>query len=891
MRVISAMLLLGLHSLLAQGTAFTYQGRLDDTGNLANGLYDLQFSVFDAATGGTMLAGPLVLSSVGMTNGLFTVTLDFGSGVFTGPARWLEIGARTNGVSLFTTLSPRQQVTPTPYAITAENLNGVLNGSSLSGTYGNPIILNNPSDQFTGTFNGNGSGLGGVNAANLGGLGPGSFWQLGGNNPTAGQFLGSLNNQPLELHINGMRGLRLEPASFGAPNVIGGSPNNFIDPGVSGAFIGSGGATNYIGQVYSNHIAADFGVIGGGYQNTIQGSSSASFIGGGYQNTIQQFVIGSFIGAGDQNSVSVPRSFVGGGNNNSIQGSFADLPSFIEGGSANTIQNNCSQSVVTGGANNSIQTGSTQSIIGGGNNNVIQGSALQSIIGGGRNNLLKTNSNQSVIAGGSYNTIDANSPSSTIGGGAGNWIETNAANSTIAGGSGHVIGPGANNSVIGGGDIHQVFSAFSSIAGGFNNSIGPGAGGSFIGGGYSVAIATNSTLSVIGGGDWNVIQFNSDHSCIGGGGKNLIQSGTSSATISGGTNNVIGTNCAWSSIGGGYWNSIQALSGDSTIAGGALNVIQPNSTECTIGGGVDNIISGSYQNFSTANVIAGGGGNLAGPGNLYVVCQYASVGGGLQNNAEGSYSTIPGGYLNWSPGELSFAAGCRAKAVNNGAFVWADSQNADFNSSRNNQFAVRAGGGAYMEVSGSSGLNPAALEVNSTSGNGVALYALQNSSDATAVFVNDGSGDIIRGFSGATGGNLVFETLNTGTVIAYAFVTSSDRNVKAGFEPVEPRELLEKVVSLPITRWHYTNDVATPHLGPMAQDFYAAFHIGLDDKHIATVDEGGVALAAIQGLNQKLEEKLSAKDAELHELEQKNEALQNRLDHLEELVRSLSDKE
>jgi hypothetical protein len=841
-RVIIGMLLLGLRSLLAQGTAFTYQGRLNDTGNMANGLYDLQFSVFDAATGGTTLAGPLILSSVGMTNGLFTVTLDFGSGVFTGPARWLEIGARTNGVSLFTTLSPRQQVTPTPYAITAENLNGVVSGSSLSGTYGNPITLNNPSDQFTGTFNGNGSGLSGVNAANLGGLGSGSFWQLGGNNPAAGQFLGSLNNQPLELHINGMRGLRLEPASYGAPNVIGGSPNNFIEAGVSGAFIGSGGATNYIGQVYSNHIAADFGVIGGGYQNTIQGSSSASFIGGGYQNTVQQFVIGSFIGAGDQNSVSVPRSFIGGGNNNSIQGSFADLPSFIGGGSANTIQNNCSQSVITGGANNSIQTGSAQSLIGGGNNNVIQ-SAAQSVVVGGRNNLLKTNSNQSVIVGGSYNTVDANSPSSTIGGGSYNWIETNTVNCTIAGGSGHVIGPGAIYAFIGAGEIHQVFSSFSTIAGGFNNTIAPGAGGSFVGGGYNGAIATNSPLSVIGGGDGNSIQLGADHAFIGGGSNNVIGVYESGATIGGGIANLA-TGGLWGTVGGGVQNT--SAGWGTTVAGGA-------------------------QNFS--------GGS------------YSAVLGGMRNVATGGGASVLNGEYNLAQGNLSLACGYAAQALHPGTFVWADYGNTTFSSTRNNQFAVRASGGVYMNVSGSSGLNPAALEVNSTSGNGVALYAHQNSSDATAVFVNDGAGDIIRGFSGATGGNLVFETLNTGSVIAYAFVTFSDRNVKAGFERVNTDEVLRKVAALPITRWHFTNDVATPHLGPMAQDFHAAFNLGADDKHIATVDEGGVALAAIQGLNRKLEEKLNAKDAQLHQLEQQNASLQHRLDRLEELVRSLSDKE
>ena len=83
----------------AQGTAFTYQGRLNDGGSPATGLYDLEFVVYDALYGGNPVAVPLTNSATGVTNGLFTVTLDFGSGVFTGPARWLQIVCATNGTA------------------------------------------------------------------------------------------------------------------------------------------------------------------------------------------------------------------------------------------------------------------------------------------------------------------------------------------------------------------------------------------------------------------------------------------------------------------------------------------------------------------------------------------------------------------------------------------------------------------------------------------------------------------------------------------------------------------------------------------------------------------------------------------------------------------------
>jgi len=83
---------------------------------------------------------------------------------------------------------------------------------------------------------------------------------------------------------------------------------------------------------------------------------------------------------------------------------------------------------------------------------------------------------------------------------------------------------------------------------------------------------------------------------------------------------------------------------------------------------------------------------------------------------------------------------------------------------------------------------------------------------------------------------------------------------------VDARSVLERVAALPIQTWNYTNDPpSVRHLGPMAQDFHAAFALnGEDDKHIADVDEGGVALAAIKALNQKVEER----DTEIRQLKQ-----------------------
>jgi hypothetical protein len=129
----------------AQGTAFMYQGRLNVNGAAANGSYDLTFSLFAVNSSGSAIAGPLTNSATTVSNGLFTVTLDFGS-VFNGTNYWLEIAVQTNSGSGFTTLHPRQALLPVPYAIfagTAGNMSGTLSSAQLSG--------NLPGAQINGT--------------------------------------------------------------------------------------------------------------------------------------------------------------------------------------------------------------------------------------------------------------------------------------------------------------------------------------------------------------------------------------------------------------------------------------------------------------------------------------------------------------------------------------------------------------------------------------------------------------------------------------------------------------------------------------------------------------------------------------------------------------------
>ena len=491
--VVSAFVILFSASIFAQGTAFTYQGQLQNNGAPANGSYDLQFILFTTNQFGFPAAPILTNAAVTVNNGLFTTTLDFGGGVFTGTNFWLDISVRTNGNGAFTDLSPRQPLTPAPYAITAETAETV----------------------------------------------------------------------------NNLSGLTVQQNTNGSPNLIGGSPVNFVSAGFIGATIAGGGAISFDGASYTNSVTSDFGTVSGGNANT------ASYYG-------------------------------------------------------------------------------------------------------------------------------------TVGGGGGN---------------------------------------------------------------------TSRGL------------------------------------------------------------------------------------------------------------------------------EFATVGGGEDNTSGGSWATVPGGKDNFAVGDYSFAAGRQAQALHQGAFVLADSQNAAFSSTANDQYLIRAQGGVGINTNNPNGaslsvagnrtgvapnafMNPIVVFENTSTavGSSPALRVIVDGGDspsgALTVSAN-GTGNIAQ-FGNRTA--FVVNIANDGTLTCKALIQTSDRNAKENFTTLDAQTVLARVVAMPVTEWNYKDDAADKkHIGPMAQDFHAAFGLnGSDDKHISAVDEGGVALAAIQGLNQKLAEALKRRDAE-------NAALKVRLDKLEKMILDSAD--
>ena len=459
----------------AQGTAFTYQGRLNSGGSPANGSYDFQFILFNAAQSGLQVGSILTKSAVPVNNGLFSATLDFGPGVFTGTNLWLDLSVRTNGNGAFAELLPRQALLPVPYAImanSASNLLGRLPAAQLSGTIANGALPGSPNLSGTVTasaFAGNGAGLTTLNASQLAsGAVPmaalTNAWRIAGNtgtSPTNGNFLGTADNNPLEIHVYGFRALRLEPAG-GVPNVIGGAPQNAVATGVAGSVIGGG----QLNQIYSG---ASFSSIVGGYENVIQTNADFSAIGGGWVNGINNNSMYAVIAGGAQNSILDYSGY-----------------SVIGGGQQNQIASNADFSAIVGGALNVINPGAHNSFLGGGENNTIQQNSHDSTIAGGQYNQVSSNATYSTVAGGNYNEIQAGSAWSAIGGGYDNWIS----NSTYA--------------VIAGGQI--------------NLSDGP--------------------YSFIGGGSLNKIQSGASYAAIGGGNYNTIQTGGSYGTIPGGLQNM-----------------------------------------------------------------------------------------------------------------------------------------------------------------------------------------------------------------------------------------------------------------------------------------------------------------------------------------------------------------
>ncbi len=345
-----------------QTTEFTYQGRLVDGGLPANASYDFTFRLFDIDTGGTSLAGQIV-SGVAVSNGIFTVGLDLGDN-FDGGARWLEIAVRPSGPGAYTTLSPRQPLSSTPYSIRSLNAGTAANSLRLGGVEASQFVVttdgrmsdarvplpnsgnyvqNTASQQAASNFNISGNGTAGgtlsantVNAAtqyNIGGSrvfitstfssnifagnGAGASNGIGSGNSFFGQGAGQSN---VSTGNNSFFGRNAGQSNIAVSNSFFGESSGF---GTS-----TGGSNSFFGQASgrNNSTGSENAFFGyrAGFNNTVSGNSFFGFQAGDSVTTGEQ---NSFFGrnAGAAVSTAVGNSFFGhhaGRNNIAINNTF-----------------------------------------------------------------------------------------------------------------------------------------------------------------------------------------------------------------------------------------------------------------------------------------------------------------------------------------------------------------------------------------------------------------------------------------------------------------------------------------------------------------------------------------------------------------------------------------
>jgi trimeric autotransporter adhesin len=707
LRAVALVLLLSLNAItiaLAQGTAFTYQGRLDDGSGPANGLYDLRFALYDAPMAGTPQGEALTTGATAVSNGVFTVALDFGS-QFSGADRWLEIGVRTNGGEPFAILSPRQALTPTPYAVYASG------AASANAVAGSNIVGNIPAAQLPDdvALRSGGNTFSGDQIITAGNVG------IGTGTPAMRLTVATPpDNYGIE-HTDGTRRLSTYLAGHGAWfGTVSPDPLHFfVNDGSSALTIATNGNVG-------------LGTMTPG-ANTLQ-INPAFHVAPGFGLQVNQAINGA--------SIQINRGASQGGTgllvDNSGPGDVTTSLLLLRNNVSSTLQNVLDVRAEGTTRLNGTLNLNTASFPGvtafvrarPGDNLPLAVQGVNSI------NLLLVSSNGNATVSGDVTAagfvtqgkigIGTSSPGFPL-----NFASSMGDKISLWGSNGNHFGFGVQSSLL---QIHTDISA-SDIAFGHGQS-------------------SNLTETVRFKGNGNV------------------GIGTNNPTVRLDVNGDVRSSGQF--LGNG--------SGLTSLSGAQLT-------------------TGTVADARLSTNIAMRAGNNTFAGNQFV------NGNLVLNNA-----TFPGVTL-----------------------------------------AVRHNFGS------------------------VATFLAQNEA-GNPLFRVDPNGN----------------STTSGTAYAGAFVTQSDRDAKENFQPISPADVLAKVAALSIQRWNFKTDAATTHIGAMAQDFYAAFGVGPGDKHIATVDADGVALAAIQGLNQKVDFKSQKSEDRIQKLEAENAELKQSMNELKKLVGKLT---
>ena len=807
---------LGTFAVQAQDTAFTYQGRLADSGRPANGAYDLQFRVFDAAAAGNTVGVAPLTRTLAITDGQFSVQLDFGPGVFTGGPRWLELGVRTNGsAGAFIVQSPRQQVTPTPYAIyapnagtsaiagtvAAANITGVLTPTQLPAG----LVTNGATGvSLAGTFQGSGAGLSSVDLRSINANGA-ILWATNGvyGFASAVQFgIGVAPHGAAAGDVNGDGRPDLVSANYGDNTLavltnngnggfglfgtcgVGANPNavvladinndgrpDLVSANLSDGTVtvvmntGSGfgpGASFPAGSVPRSVIAADFN--NDGWMDLATADSSANSLVVLTNNRHGGFAIACTPGTGSQPYGLVAADLNGDGRidlasanlladtltvlTNNGAGGFAVASSPATGsrpfavaaadvngdGKMDLVSADAIAATLTVLTNNGrgVFAPSATCAVG----SMPVSVAAADVNGDGWPDLACANNYANMLTVLTNNSHGGFAIASTNGVGANPWsvvvtdlngdgrmdlVAANAGNDSLS------VVPGlspsysaafaGNGAALTGLNISNMTGTLpdARLSGNvallnsnavFQNTV---TAAGFNGNGAGL---TNLSLQSSGG--W-VVTGNSGTTpgthFLGTRDNKPLEMrayGFRGYSISYQRNNVFGTRdyTEGMNVLGGYWsNAISSGAVGATIGGGGS---EGYATDSKTGEGA------SFQRINRVDddygTVGGGAGNaaayaatVAGGMSNAATAGVATVSGGSGNTASGYASTVPGGTDNTASGSRSFAAGRRARAANPGAFVWADSQDADFVSSGANQFLIRAAGGVGINTTNITG--------------------------------------------------------------------------------------------------------------------------------------------------------------------------------------------
>ena len=807
----------------AQGTAFTYQGRLNDGGGSANGSYDLTFALFSVSSGAGQVGNAVTNSAIAVSNGLFTVTLDFGN-QFPGADRWLEIGLRTNGGGVFTNLAPRQKLTPTPYAIFAggaNSLSGTLSAAQITGTVPlaqlpATLVTNGAGGvNFSGTFSGNGAGITNVLLNNLVKVQPPVIaWGYNGYGQT---------NVPAGLsNVVAIAGGQYHSLALkGDGTVVAWGDNSSgqtnIPVGLSNVVAIAGGDSHNLALKSDGTVAA-WGFNGQGQTNIPAGLSNVVAIAGGSIHSL---------------ALKSDATVAAWGN-----GGFGQTT--IPVGLSNVV-------AIAGGSIHSLALKSDGMVVAWGNN------------GYGQTNVPAGLSNVVAIAGGQYHSLALKSDGTVAAWGDNGYGQTNAP-------------VGLSNVVkIACGSVHCLaLKSDGTVA----------AWGANYTGQTTIPVGLSNVAAIAGGGYHSLAlrqQFVPDQAASLTG-NNVFQGSLTAASFTGDGSGLTSLNAA------NLTGSVPPAALTIVPAGNLTGSIPPAALTSIPAGNLSGTVSDARLSANVA-LRAGGntftGGQIFTSGNVGIGTpspqQQLSVAAGLnidQNNAN-SGSVANALTFGSASGE---GIGCKRNAGGNQFGL-------DFYTGSANRLSISNNGNVAIASPGSLFFGSQTRQMlnlwNAEYGIGVQTATTYFRSGGGFSWFNGGVHNDGQNNAGG-GGELMRLTSGGNLSISGTFGTLSDRNAKEQFEPLNPREVLEKVAALPLSRWNYKTDPTARHLGPMAQDFYSAFGLGTDDKHIATVDADGVALAAIQGLNQKLEQK----ETEIAELKQNNKSLEKRLEALEKFIRN-----